>query len=142
MGMCDFKVPDLKLPDFDSLIPTPPLISPPNFKTTRIVSAIDNIQNINRLRDMDNLSFQIKLKEQQKNICEKRLKSINATIDIKVGRILSLLIVLISVIIPFLMVAFQEILKCFQTYIFIYLIVSFTISIISMCIYLFWFWKK
>lgn len=142
MGMFDFKVPDLKLPDFDSLIPTPPLISTPDFKTTRIVSAIDNIQNINRLRDMDNLSFQIKLKEQQKNICEKRLKSINATIDIKVGRILSLLIVLISVIIPFLMVAFQEILKCFQTYIFIYLIVSFTISMISMCIYLFWFWKK
>lgn len=142
MGMFDFKVPDLKLPDFDSLIPTPSLISPPDFKTTRIVSAIDNIQNINRLRDMDNLSFQIKLKEQQKDTCKKRLKSINATIDIKVGRILSLLIVLISVIIPFLMVAFQEILKCFQTYIFIYLIVSFTISMISMCIYLFWFWKK
>ncbi len=136
------EMPDFKIPDFSSLIPTPSLISSSDFKTTRIVSAIDNIQNINRLRDMDNLSFQIKLKEQQKNICEKRLKSINATIDIKVGRILSLLIVLISVIIPFLMVIFQEVLECFQTYIYIYLIVSFIISMISMCIYLFWFWKK
>ena len=114
----------------------------PDLKTTRIVSAIDNIQNINRLRDMDNLSYQIRLKEQQKNICEKRLKSINSTIDIKIGRVLSLLIVLFSVVIPFLIVAFQDSLKCFQTYIYIYLIASFVLSMLSMCIYLFWFWEK
>ena len=91
---------------------------------------------------MDNLSYQICLKEQQKSSYEKRLKSINSTVDIKIGRVLSIVIVLFSVIIPFLIVAFQEALKSFQTYIYLYLIISFIISMLSMCIYLFWFWKK
>lgn len=136
------ELPNLKLPDLSSIVTPPPFIPPPNMRTTRIVSAIDNIQNINRLRDMDNLSYQIRLKEQQKNIYEKRLKSINSTIDIKIGRILSIIIVLISIIIPFLIVAFQDLLESYQIYIYIYLIASFILSMISMCIYLFWFWKK
>ena len=136
------ELPNLKLPDLSSLITPPPYIPTPDLRTTRIVSAIDNIQNINRLRDMDNLSYQIRLKENQKRIYEKRLKSINSTLDIKIGRILSIVIVLISVIIPFIIVAFQESFQCFQSYIYIYLIVSFIVSMMSMCIYLFWFWKK
>lgn len=136
------ELPNLKLPDLSPLITSPPYIPTPDLRTTRIVSAIDNIQNINRLRDMDNLSYQIRLKENQKNIYEKRLKSINSTLDIKIGRILSILIVIISVIIPFIIVAFQESLQCIQTYIYIYLIASFIVSMMSMCIYLFWFWKK
>lgn len=132
---------NLKLP-VGSLISTPNIISTPDLKTPRIVSAIDNLQNMNRLRDMDNLSYQIKLKEQQKDICEKRLKSINSTMDIKIGRILSLLIIIFSIIIPFLIVSFQYLLSSFKCYIFIYLIVSFILSMISMSIYLFWFWKN
>lgn len=136
------EMPNLKLPDLSSIVTPPPFIPSPDLKITRIVSAIDNIQNINRLRDMDNLSYQICLKEQQKSSYEKRLKSINSTVDIKIGRVLSIVIVLFSVIIPFLIVAFQEALKSFQTYIYLYLIISFIISMLSMCIYLFWFWKK
>lgn len=136
------EIPNLKLPDLSSIFTPPPFIPSPDLKTTHIVSAIDNIQNINRLRDMDNLSYQICLKEQQKSSYEKRLKSINSTIDIKIGRVLSIVIVLFSVIIPFFIVAFQEALKSFQTYIYLYLIISFIISMLSMCIYLFWFWKK
>ena len=136
------ELPNFELPDLSSVVTPPPFIPSIDLKTTRIVSAIDNIQNINRLRDMDNLSYQIRLKEQQKSIYEKRLKSINSTLDIKIGRILSIAIVLFSVVIPFLIVAFQESLECFQTYIYIYLIVSFVLSMFSMCIYLFWFWKK
>ena len=132
---------NLKLP-IGSLIPNPPLVSTPDLKTPRIISAIDNLQNINRLRDMDNLSYQIKLKEQQKNICEKRLKSINSTIDIKAGRILSMLIIIFSVIIPFLIVVFQNLMNPLKCYIFVYLIVSFVLSMLSISIYLFWFWKK
>ena len=132
----------MEFPDLSSIVSQPSLITPPDLKTTRIVSAIDNIQNINRLRDKNNLSNKIILKEQQKYIYEKRLKSINSTLDIKIGRILSIAIVLFSVVIPFLIVAFQESLECFQTYIYIYLIVSFVLSMFSMCIYLFWFWKK
>lgn len=141
-GVNKMELPNFKLPDLSSLITQPSYIPTPDLRTTRIVSAIDNIQNINRLRDMDNLSYQIRLKEKQKNIYEKRLKSINSTLDIKIGRILSIVIVLISVIIPFIIVAFQESLQCFQTYIYIYLIVSFIASMMCMCIYLFWFWKK
>lgn len=136
------EILNLKLPDLSSIVTPPPFIPSPDLKTTRIVSAIDNIQNINRLRDMDNLSYQICLKEQQKSSYEKRLKSINSTVDIKIGRVLSIVIVLFSVIIPFLIVAFQETLKSFQTYIYLYLIISFIVSMLSMCIYLFWFWKK
>ena len=141
-GVNKMEIPNLKLPDLSSIVTPPPFIPSPDLKTTRIVSAIDNIQNINRLRDMDNLSYQICLKEQQKSSYEKRLKSINSTVDIKIGRVLSIVIVLFSVIIPFLIVAFQEALKSFQTYIYLYLIISFIISMLSMCIYLFWFWKK
>lgn len=136
------EILNLKLPDLSSIVTPPPFIPSPDLKTTRIVSAIDNIQNINRLRDMDNLSYQICLKEQQKSSYEKRLKSINSTVDIKIGRVLSIVIVLFSVIIPFLIVAFQETLKSFKTYIYLYLIISFIVSMLSMCIYLFWFWKK
>lgn len=68
------EIPNLKLPDLSSIVTPPPFIPSPDLKTTRIVSAIDNIQNINRLRDMDNLSYQICLKEQQKSSYEKRLK--------------------------------------------------------------------
>lgn len=136
------EIPNLKLPDLSSIVTPSSFIPSPDLKTTRIVSAIDNIQNINRLRDMDNLSYQICLKEQQKSSYEKRLKSINSTIDIKIGRVLSIVIVLFSVIIPFLIVAFQERLKDFQSCIYQYLIISFIISMLSMCIYLFWFWKK
>lgn len=136
------EFPNFKLPDFSSQVTPPSIIPNLDFKTPRIVSAIDNIQNINRLRDMDNLSYQIRLKEQQKKIYEKRLKSINSTLDIKIGRILSIIIILISVVIPFLIVAFQDALEYYQIYIFIYLIASFVLSMLSMCIYLFCFWKK
>ena len=124
------EFPNFKLPDFSSLVTPPPIIPNLDYKTPRIVSAIDNIQNINRLRDMDNLSYQ------------KRLKSINSTLDIKIGRILSIIIILISVVILFLIVAFQDSLECYQIFIYVYLIASFVLSILSMCIYLFWFWKK
>mgnify|MGYP001864315873 CR=1 FL=1 len=94
-------LPDFKLPDISSSFPTPPVIPQIDLKTTRIVSAIDNIQNINRLRDMDNLAYQIKLKEQQKSFYEKKLKSINDSLDIKIGRLLSIIIIVISVLLTF-----------------------------------------
>lgn len=103
---------------------------------------------------MDNVSYQIKLKEQQKHICERRLNSINSTIDIKVGRIISILIIIFSVITPFLIVSFIELLKPFiiesfsgwiepcKSCIFIYLLVSFIASMLTMSVYLFCFWKR
>lgn len=129
---------DLPKIDFQALSSamTPNLLNIPDPKVTRITSAIDNIQNINRLRDMDNLYFQIEMKNKQKDICQKRLKSIISTLDIKVGIFLSLVIIIFSVIIPFLIVAFQGSLQQYQSWIYIYLIISFIISMTSMSIYL------
>lgn len=133
-------LPDFKLPDISSIL-QPPVIPQIDLKTTRIVSAIDNIQNINRLRDMDNLIYQIQLKEQQKNFYEKKLKSINDSLDIKIGRMLSIIIIVISVLIPFLVVVFKSYFEPIKIIVFYYLLISFTFSMISMCIYLFFFWK-
>jgi Mg2+ and Co2+ transporter CorA len=134
---------DFQLPDLSNLINLPPIL--PNitdYKTQRVVSAIDNIQNINRLRDMDNLSYQIKLKEQQKQIYQRKLDSIVSTLDMKIGIIMSILIIIFSVLIPFLGVSFQNYLEQYKNYVFIYLIITFIISMMSMLLYLIWFWKK
>lgn len=132
---------NFKLPDMSSILQSPPVIPHIDLKTTRIVSAIDNIQNINRLRDMDNLIYQIQLKEKQKNFYEKKLKSINDSLDIKTGRMLSIIIIVISVLIPFLVVVFKSYFEPIKIIVFYYLLISFTFSMISMCIYLFFFWK-
>ena len=133
---------NLNIPDFSNLIQPPVLPNITDYKTQRVVNAIDNIQNINRLRDMDNLSYQIKLKQQQKQNLQRKLNSIVSTLDIRVGIIMSILIVIFSVIIPFLIVSFQNCFITYQNYIFTYLIVTFILSMISMLLYLVWFWKK
>lgn len=133
---------DLNFPDFDfkalsrAMMPNPVIPNIQDPKVTRITSAIDNIQNINRLRDLDNLYFQIEMKKKQRDICKKRLKSIISTLDIKIGIILSLVIIIVSVIIPFLIVMFQDCMEQYQSGVFIYLIISFISSMISMSIYL------
>lgn len=132
---------DFKLPDISSILQTPSVIPKIDLETTRIVNSIDNIQNINKLRDMDNFIYQIQLKEQQKNFYEKKLKSINASLDIKIGRLLSIIIIVISVLIPFLVIAFKSYFEPIKIIVFYYLLISFTFSMISMCIYLFFFWK-
>lgn len=123
-GLSNAMIPKLKIPSIQ------------DFKVTRITSAIDNLQNINRLRDLDNLYFQIEMKKQQKDICKKRLRSITSTLDIKIGIILSLSIIIFSVIIPFLIVMFQNYMQQYQCCVFVYLIITFIFSMISMSIYL------
>lgn len=134
---------NLEIPDLSNLITPPPLL--PNltdYKTQRVVSAIDNIQNINRLRDMDNLTYQIKLKEKQKQIYKRKLNSIVSTVDIKTGVVISILIIVFSVVIPFFIVLFQNFFEKYQGYVFIYLTITFIVSMISMLLYLIWFWKN
>lgn len=80
---------NFEIPDLSNLIQPPPILPDmTDFKTQRVVSAIDNIQNINRLRDMDNLSYQMKLKKQQKQTYNRKLNSIVSTLDIKIGIII------------------------------------------------------
>ena len=137
---------NLEIPDLSNLIQPPPIL--PNvtdYKTQRVVSAIDNIQNINRLRDMDNLCYQIKLKKQQKQIYQRKLNSIVSTLDIKIGILMSILIIVFSVLIPFLIVSFQNYLcsvKVQKHILYVYLIITFIVSMLSMLLYLILFWKK
>ena len=64
--------PNLFNIDFNAItrIMTPPLNNiidtTPYTKSLKITSAIDNIQNVNRLRDLDNLYFQIEMKKKAK----------------------------------------------------------------------------
>ena len=134
------NIPKLEMTKFETIIPKN--ISLPDTKMIGIINAIDNIQNINRLRDMDNLSYQIKMRNQQKNVLEKKLNSIISTLDIKVGIIISILIIIFSVIIPFFIVASKQYFEQYQTIIYIYIIVSFGISMLSMILYLLWYLEK
>ena len=140
--MPNFEMPTFKMPDFSNFEMPMPNIPQIDTGKLKIVSAIDNLKNINRIRDMDNLSYQIKMKQQQQNISKKRLKSINATLDIKVGRIISILIIIFSIIIPFIIVMLQGFFENYQSAVFIYLMVSFLFSMISMGCYLFSFWNS
>lgn len=142
MEMPNFEMPTFKMPDFSNFEMPMPNIPQIDTGKLKIVSAIDNLKNINRIRDMDNLSYQIKMKQQQQNISKKRLKSINATLDIKVGRIISILIIIFSIIIPFIIVMLQGFFENYQSAVFIYLMVSFLFSMISMGCYLFSFWNS
>lgn len=119
-----------------AMMPRPVIPNLPDLKASKITSAIDNIQNINRIRDLDHLYFQIEMKKKQRDLCKKRLKSIISTLDIKIGIGLSLIIIIISVIIPFLIVMFQNCMKQYQSRIFLYLIISFIFSMLSMSTYL------
>ena len=55
---------------------------------------------------------------------------------------MSILIIVFSVLIPFLIVSFQNYLETYQSYIFVYLIITFIVSMLSMLLYLILFWKK
>lgn len=134
---------NLEVPDLSNLIQPPPILPDiTDLKTQRVVGAIDNIQNINRLRDMDKLSYQMKLKKQQKQIYQRKLNSIVSTLDIKIGIRMSISIIIFNVLIPFLIVAFQNYFEVYQKQVFKYLVITFIISMISMLFYLIWFWKK
>lgn len=134
----------LKMPNFSELesIINPKLPYIPKVENLRIPNAIENMNSLNRLRDMDNLMYQIKMKEVQKSTLEKRLNSIETSFSIKAGIAISIAIILFSVIIPFIIVAFQNYLEKFKLIIFIYLICTFILSMISMSLYLLHFFKK
>lgn len=138
------KLPNLKLDNMlsiaDAFKPQIPIV--PKAESIRMPSVLDNIKNMNNLRELDNLSYQIKIKETQKNIYEKRLSCLKTSSDIKKGIIISLLIIVFSVIIPFFIVAFNNWLKPLKLIIFIYLLITFSLSMVSMVIYLLHFFRK
>ena len=134
----DFKMPDFsKLATSISNIVPPPMPSiMPDYKTVRITSAIENLKHNSLLNELDNLEYNIKLKKVERKNCDDRLNGIKSSSDIFWGIIISIIVALISIIIPFIIVAFNNYLSENQNIIFWYMISSFIISMLLLLGYL------
>lgn len=135
-----FELPKLELGSIIPNIPKIPDIS--NMKFKNITSAIDNLQKNNLYSQIDELNYSIKLKETEVDNYKSRLKGIKKSVTIRNGIIISIIVSIISVIIPFFIIAFKEYLIDYKNIIFIYTIASFSISMILLFGYLIYSYKK
>ena len=113
-----------------------------NMKFKNITSAIDNLQKNNLYSQIDELNYSIKLKETEIDNYNSRLKGIKKSVTIRNGIIISIIVSIISVIIPFFIIAFKNQLIDYKNIIFIYTISSFSISMILLFGYLIYSYKK
>lgn len=135
-----FELPKLEL---GSIIPNiPKILDISNMKFKNITSAIDNLQKNNLYSQIDELNYSIKLKETEINNYKSRLKGIKKSVTIRNGIIISIIVSIISVIIPFFIIAFKEYLMDYKNIFFIYTIASFSISMILLFGYLIYSYKK
>ena len=123
-----FEVPKLELGSIIPNISKLPDISTMKFKN--ITSAIDNLQKNNINNQIDELNYSIKLKETELNYYKLRLKAIKKSGPIRNGIIISIIVSIISVIIPFVIIAFKNYLIDYKKIIFIYTIISFSVSML------------
>ena len=135
-----FEIPKLELGSLIPNIPKLPDIN--NMKFKNITSAIDNLQKNNLYSQIDELNYSIKLKETEIDNYKSRLKGIKKSVTIRNGIIISIIVSIISVIIPFFIIAFKEYLMDYKNIIFIYTIASFSISMILLFGYLIYSYKK
>ena len=135
-----FELPKLELGSIIPNIPKIPDIS--NMKFKNITIAIDNLQKNNLYSQIDELNYSIKLKETEVDNYKSRLKGIKKSVTIRNGIIISIIVSIISVIIPFFIIAFKEYLIDYKNIIFIYTIASFSISMILLFGYLIYSYKK
>lgn len=135
-----FELPKLELGSIIPNIPKIPDIS--NMKFKNITSAIDNLQKNNLYSQIDELNYSIKLKETEIDNYKSRLKGIKKSVTIRNGIIISIIVSIISVTIPFFIIAFKEYLMDYKNIIFIYTIASFSISMILLFGYLIYSYKK
>lgn len=96
----------------------------------------------NLYSQIDELNYSIKLKETEVDNYKSRLKGIKKSVTIRNGIIISIIVSIISVIIPFFIIAFKEYLIDYKNIIFIYTIASFSISMILLFGYLIYSYKK
>lgn len=135
-------IPKIDLPNLDNLLPTLRNIPTiPKLELPRITSAIEQLEHSNLINDIDQLNYNIKLKQTEKENYERRFKSISS-VDITAGIWCSIVVAILSIIIPFLIVSFNNYLEDYQTIIFIYMIASFIISMIILLGYLVYSYKS
>ena len=125
-----FEIPKLELGSLIPNIPKLPDIN--NMKFKNITSAIDNLQKNNLYSQIDELNYSIKLKETEIDNYKSRLKGIKKSVTIRNGIIISIIVSIISVIIPFFIIAFKNYLTDYKNIIFIYTIASFSISMLML----------
>ena len=133
-------IPKLELGSIIPNIPKIPDVS--NMKFKNITSAIDNLQKNNLYSQIDELNYSIKLKETEIENYKSRLKGIKKSVAIRNGIIISIIVSIISVIIPFFIIAFKNYLTDYKNIIFIYTIASFSISMLLLFGYLIYSYKK
>lgn len=140
-----FEIPKFEIPKLElgSLIPNiPKLPDINNMKFKNITSAIDNLQKNNLYSQIDELNYSIKLKETEIDNYKSRLKGIKKSVTIRNGIIISVIVSIISVIIPFFIIAFKNYLTDYKNIIFIYTLASFSISMLLLFGYLIYSYKK
>lgn len=135
-----FEIPKLELGSLIPNIPKLPDIN--NMKFKNITSAIDNLQKNNLYSQIDELNYSIKLKETEIDNYKSRLKGIKKSVTIRNGIIISVIVSIISVIIPFFIIAFKNYLTDYKNIIFIYTVASFSISMLLLFGYLIYSYKK
>lgn len=135
-----FEIPKLELGSLIPNIPKLPDIN--NMKFKNITSAIDNLQKNNLYSQINELNYSIKLKETEIDNYKSRLKGIKKSVTIRNGIIISVIVSIISVIIPFFIIAFKNYLTDYKNIIFIYTIASFSISMLLLFGYLIYSYKK
>lgn len=135
-----FEFPKLELGSIIPNIPKMPDVN--NMKFKNITSAIDNLQKNNLYSQIDELNYSIKLKETEMDNYKSRLKSIKKSVAIRNGIIISVIVSIISVIIPFFIIAFKDYLTDYKNIIFVYTTTSFSISMILLFGYLIYSYKK
>lgn len=135
-----FEIPKLELGSLIPNIPKLPDIN--NMKFKNITCAIDNLQKNNLYSQIDELNYSIKLKETEIDNYKSRLKGIKKSVTIRNGIIISVIVSIISVIIPFFIIAFKNYLTDYKNIIFIYTIASFSISMLLLFGYLIYSYKK
>lgn len=135
-----FEIPKLELGSLIPNISKLPDIN--NMKFKNITSAIDNLQKNNLYSQIDELNYSIKLKETEIDNYKSRLKGIKKSVTIRNGIIISIIVSIISVIIPFFIIAFKNYLTDYKNIIFIYTIASFSISMLLLFGYLIYSYKK
>lgn len=135
-----FEIPKLELGSLIPNISKLPDIN--NMKFKNIISAIDNLQKNNLYSQIDELNYSIKLKETEIDNYKSRLKGIKKSVTIRNGIIISIIVSIISVIIPFFIIAFKNYLTDYKNIIFIYTIASFSISMLLLFGYLIYSYKK
>ena len=124
---------------YDGLLSIPSTITAINFLPEYIPSTGETMRNNIVVHEIDRVKCEVSIKRQQCDMYNRRINSISGAINVRHGLVISLGVVIFSVIIPFLAVAFQGSLVNYASIVFVYIVVSFIASMAAMCLFLVWF---